>query len=335
MASTRETARKDFLDRAGWAQSEVLPLRPDASFRRYYRLKQAGKRAILMDAPPGYEDVRPFISLTAHLQGLQVRCPAIDCSDPVSGFLLLEDLGDDTLTSLLEKGEDDAKLYREAISLLARIHNHPQATGISLPDYDFEHAIEEALLFTDWYLPAVSGRPACTALRNRYIEAWRAVYDMLPPMASTLVLRDYHVDNLMRTQTELAVLDYQDALLGSPAYDLASLLEDARRDIPTALRETMQEEYMALRPGLDREAFRQHLLVWGTQRHAKVAGIFTRLFVRDRKPRYLQHVPRVLRLLSSSLESRAMEPVAHWFQQAAVSGVFDIHDRAPVPDNQT
>ncbi len=334
MTASRKIARMDFLGRVGWAQSEIVPLRPDASFRRYYRLRQSVRRAMLMDAPPDHEDVRPFMALTAHLQRIQVRCPAIYHADPVAGFLLLEDLGDDTLTRLLEAGEDSSKLYREAISLLAHIHNHPQAAGINLPDYDLEQVMQEILLFTDWYLPAASGRPTCRTLRNRFMKAWHVVYDTLPPIATTLVLRDFHVDNLMRAQTELAVLDHQDALLGSPAYDLASLLEDARRDIPPDLRKTMQEEYMALRPGLDREVFQQHLSAWSAQRHAKVAGIFARLFIRDRKPRYLRHIPRVLRLLASSLESGTMEPVADWFEQIAISGLYNLHDHTPVSGNQ-
>lgn len=302
-----------FMADCGWSGAAVTSLVPDASFRRYHRLDHDGRRAMIMDAPPGKEDLTAFISMTSHLHRLEVRCPTIYRSDLSTGFALIEDLGDLTFTRLLEQGNDETPFYSRAIRLLAALHNHPDARRINLGHYDFDQFIQEALLFTDWYLPAITERRTDRHLREEYIEAWRLVHQGLPPEEETLVLRDYHVDNLMQADDDCAVLDYQDALIGSPAYDVVSLLEDARRDVSRDLSRQMTGLYLSLREGTDADAFLHHCTVWGAQRHAKVAGIFTRLWVRDGKPVYLKHIPRVLDYLERSMANDVLKPVRDWF----------------------
>ena len=231
---------------------------------------------------------------------------------------MIEDLGDLTFAKLLDQGASETVLYSQAVRLLAALHDHPDASRTALEPYDFQHFIDEALLFVDWYFPAVAGKGTSAAMRARYVEAWNKVYQALPALPNSLVLRDYHVDNLMQVDHECAVLDYQDALAGSIAYDLVSLLEDARRDISPELRHGMIELYCSLRREIDRDNFLHHCAVWGAGRHAKVAGIFTRLWVRDNKPAYLKHIPRVLGYFARSMEDNVLEPVRNWLSESGI-----------------
>ncbi|MXZ81558.1 MAG: phosphotransferase [Gammaproteobacteria bacterium] len=313
MDDSRTAAMNRFIADCGWSGAAVTSLVPDASFRRYHRLDHDGRQAMLMDAPPGKEDLTAFVLMTSHLHKLGVRCPTIYRSDLSTGFALIEDLGDLTFTRLLEQGNDETFLYSRAIRLLAALHNHPDARRINLGHYDFDQFIQEALLFTDWYLPAITQRRTGRRLREDYIEAWRLIHQGLSPGEETLVLRDYHVDNLMQADDDCAVLDYQDALIGPPVYDVVSLLEDARRDVSRDLGREMTELYLSLREGVDPDAFLHHCTVWGAQRHAKVAGIFTRLWIRDGKPVYLKHIPRVLGYLERSMANDVLKPVRDWF----------------------
>ena len=326
---SRAYLRKEFLSKNQWhgATSSLLPA--DASFRRYFRLTGSDNTAMLMDAPPEHGNIQPFLKITYHLQRLGLRVPQIFSHDTRNGFILLEDLGSTTFTKLLNAGVDALPLYKNAINALVRLHDSPNAINIDTGCYDFERFIAEASLFTRWYLPAVAGAPLAQQHheqhQDNYIIAWKAIYDNLPTIESTLVLRDYHVDNLMRAGEQCALLDYQDALIGSPAYDVVSLLEDARRDIDDNLQAQLLAAYFNKRPQINRQAFNHHCIVWGVQRHCKVAGIFTRLWLRDDKPNYLQHLPRVLGLLRKHLNHPCLYPLHQWFKQNNVS----LNDQPP------
>ena len=311
-----------FLEANGWHWADSRLLADDASFRSYRRLENGARRAVLMDAPPTHEDVRPFLRIARHLRGLGLGAPDILAEDIEAGLLLLEDLGDDTFTRLLNNGAAEEPLYALAVDVLVHLHRLPAARAVpaALPAYDDARLVEEALLLTDWYMPATLGDAPAQAVRTAYIEAWREV---LPPAGAqprTLVLRDFHVDNLMRLRgregiAACGLLDFQDAVAGPAAYDLMSLLEDARRDISGALKTTMLARYREGVPGLDWPAFETALAILAAQRHAKVIGIFTRLCRRDGKPGYLVHIPRVWRLLEAALGHPALAPVAAWFEQ--------------------
>ncbi len=316
---TRQTLRNRFLKDCGWSRARLHALPPDASFRQYFRLEQCGHSMMLMDAPPEHENAAAFIRITERLQCLGVRAPTIHGADPERGFVLLEDLGEDTFTRLLAAHEDETGLYDQAIDLLTALRNHPRATDLDIGKYDWTAFIREAELFTDWYLPACSGEPVSDCVKSAYVEAWRAVFDDLPALEPTLVLRDYHVDNLMRVNNHCAVLDYQDALIGSPAYDVVSLLEDARRDLKPGLASRSLKRYLADQRAPDAQIFAHHYAVWGAQRHCKVAGIFMRLWLRDNKPVYLRHLSRVIKLLAAKLRQPSLQPVAQWFTASNVA----------------
>jgi hypothetical protein len=308
-----------FLRRAGWP-GERRALAGDASFRRYERIRHHGRSAVLMDAPPPVEDVRPFIAIDRLLCGFGLSAPRILAEDAGAGLLLLEDLGDDTFTRLLAKGEDEPALYALAVDTLVALHRLPAARAAPdfVPPYDDRRLLDEAALLAEWYLPAIDGRPTAEATAREWRDLWAVALRAARHVPETLVLRDFHVDNLIRIPGRAGVaacglLDFQDAVRGPVAYDLVSLLEDARRDIAPALVAGLRRRYLDAFPSLDPAALDRAMAVLGAQRHAKVIGIFTRLCVRDGKPDYLRHIPRVWRLLDAALAREpALAPVAVW-----------------------
>ncbi len=324
MTDDRAAAMRAFLDARGWGGVEPALLAADASFRRYFRLTAGnGERAVLMDAPPGREDVRPFRDLAEHLGHLGFSAPEILADDETRGFLLLEDLGDATYTRLIREGADEAALYRLATEVLIALHSLPEARAVpeGLPPYDRARFLDEAALFIDWYLPAVTGRNATPDARADFFAAWDQVLPAVEAVPRSLVLRDYHVDNLMHLPGREGVaacglLDFQDGVAGPALYDLMSLLEDARRDVPREIVDRERARYLAAFPALDRGAFDAAWAVLAAQRHTKVLGIFTRLCARDGKPGYLQHVPRLWRLLDNALNHPALDPVRRWLDAA-------------------
>lgn len=332
----RDRQRDDFLAAAGWGAAERRKLAGDASFRTYDRLRHGdGRRAVLMNAPPPQEDVRPFIRIARHLSQLGLSAPKLLAEDPTHGFLLLEDLGDDTYTRRLAAGDDEEKLYALAVDVLIALHRRPvdEAAPEGVPPYDDARLQAEADLLIDWYLPAASGQSTSDALRESYRVVWRDLYSAVHATPRSLVLRDYHVDNLMWLGERSGVaacglLDFQDALVGSVAYDLMSLLEDARRDIDPGLIARQRARYEAAFPDLDRAAFERAFAILGAQRHAKVIGIFTRLCKRDGKAHYLVHIPRVWRLLERSCAHPALAPIQAWLDRHIPS---DLRRIPPCP----
>jgi N-acetylmuramate 1-kinase len=311
----------DFVARAGWGAARLTPLKGDASFRRYLRLESAHGTAMVMDAPPPQENVRPFLAVARLLHALGLSAPRILAEDVEAGLLLLEDFGDDTYTRLLAGGAAEEPLYALAVDVLIAVNRRFVAGRAPfLPPYDEARLLIEAALLVDWYLPAVTGRPTDAALRDDYLALWR---DLLPRAAgvpATLVLRDFHVDNLMQLPGRAGIaacglLDFQDAVVGPMSYDLVSLLEDARRDVPAALAAAMRERFLAALPALDRAAFDESYAILGAQRSCKIIGIFTRLCRRDGKPGYLAHIPRVWRWLEQDLRHPALAPLAHWLDR--------------------
>ena len=299
-----------FLAAHGWGDAEIVPLAGDASFRRYFRVAERDRRAVLMDAPPPHEDPRPFIAIAKWLHERGFAAPAILADDVETGLVLLEDFGDvrmrETVDALPEAAD---KLYGGAIDLLIDLHQHPAGP---LRPYDRTELQREAGLFVEWYCSAVG--------LDVDVEGYRAAWDEVLGVAldrreSVTVLRDYHAENLMLVDggDVLGLLDFQDALAGHPAYDLVSLLQDARRDVAPQLEAAMLERYR--REAAPEEDFLAAYYVLGAQRNAKIIGIFTRLWKRDGKPRYAAMCPRVWRYLEHDLAQPALAPVARWFAE--------------------
>lgn len=318
----RASARRAFVVASGWGDAQESLLAGDASFRTYYRLRRGDQTAVVMDAPPPQEDVRPFARLARHLRGLGLSAPDILAVDEEAGFLLEEDLGDSTYARWFSNPGQDDRDERAMYTLATDVLVHLAVRGAAailpgLSRYDGEPLIDAAMLLPEWYLPQVAGRPATSAELDDYRAAWRACLRALPDSPPTLVLRDYHQDNLLWLRDRPGVracglLDFQDATTGHPAYDLMSLVEDARRDIADELRTAMIEHYLDRAGVADRQGFMAAFAILGAQRHARVVGLFVRLLRRDGKPTYLPHLPRVWRLLERALRHEAMAPLRSW-----------------------
>lgn len=302
----------EFVSNAGWADARVEPLPGDASFRRYFRLARAGETAMIMHAPPPHEDPAPFLHVAHWLNASGMRAPAILAEDSAQGWVLTEDFGNDRMRDWLDlnPGEERAA-YEAAVDALAALHRLPP--GPFAP-YDMAVYQREAALLPEWWSPAQS----LTVDAAGYTAAWDAV--LAPVLArqtpGVTVLRDYHAENIMllggKATAPQGLIDFQDALVGHPAYDLVSLLQDARRDVDVHLETAMLLHYSQAIGGAD-DDFLADYATLGAQRNAKIVGIFTRLNARDGKPRYLTMIPRVWAALERDLAHPALEPVAAWF----------------------
>ena len=322
-----------FAEKHGWAEADLFPLPSDASKRSYIRLVKPDGRCLLMDAPPVSEKLAEFVIISQHLQALGLRTPSILAVDFEAGLALIEDFGDDTFTRLLAAGYREDTLYLEAVKILVKVQGvAEQALEVTIPDYGMETMLEEVGRFLLWFVPAARGKDATAAETTAFMAAWRAALAAVASDQSSFVFRDFHVDNLMIVADEEAsprsvepsdksvtlqcgILDFQDALKGPPAYDLVSLLEDARRDIAPATHATVLEAYFSACAHLDRPSFLRDMVILAAQRHTKVAGIFVRLSVADGKHDYLDHLPRVLRLLNKALLAPELSEIRQVMEQ--------------------
>lgn len=305
----------DFLAAWGWEGAEILPLAGDASFRRYFRVVCGERSAVLMDAPPPHEDPRPFISVAEWLIGTGLSAPEILARDLEKGLLLLGDFGSVRLRETLDEDPDrERELYELATDVLVHLHGHPPMEG--LRPHGLEQWLDELALFTDWYCPAVGAEVDLEGYRKAWTEVLEPIAnDGLGPVT---VLRDYHAENIMLVEgrggvAHFGLLDFQDALAGHPAYDLASVLEDARRDVPEAIERQMIDRYVAA-TGHDEE-FRRAYWALAAQRNTRILGVFTRLWKRDNKPGYRRFQPRMWGLVERDLAQPHLKPVRDWFDR--------------------
>jgi aminoglycoside/choline kinase family phosphotransferase len=339
-----------FLDSAGWGDAACEPLTGDASARKYIRLRKQNRSAILMDASRVLDSVAPFIRIGGHLRQLGFSAPEIFSRDEAAGLLLLEDFGDATFARLLEESRssrgDEAQteienqkskiknesvpphvgaysqeqLFTLATDFLVALHWHSRAVPENLRPYSPEQMLADLELFLEWRAPGISG-----AAKEEFRAAWRAALPLAHRVPESLLLRDYHVANLMLLPERAGVrraglLDFQDAYRGPVTYDLVSLLEDARRDVPESLREEMFSRYAAQFPALDKTLFETSLAVLAALRHTRVLAIFERLARRDGREEYRRHhSPRVERLMQRALRHPALAAVKHWMNRHAAT----------------
>jgi len=295
----------DFLKTHNVKCSDIKKVAGDASFRSYYRVFSVDKTYILMFAPPKYEDVKPFIMVDEYLRENHLPAPEIFHIDEINGFLLLEDFGDVSLTKILkESPEREVEFYKSSIDCLIELHKKEIPSEVSA--YNNAELMREVFLFIDWYFP-LKNRETSKSEIKAYKDAFFNLFDDLQKSCEetgkVAVLRDYHADNLMVVnESEIALLDFQDALIGSKAYDLVSLIEDARRDLDPSNAEKLYK-YFLEQSNIPTQLFKKEYEILSLQRNIKILGIFARLSMRDGKKRYLDYLPRVEKYVTSRLES--------------------------------
>ena len=313
----------DFLAAAGWGGSRVEPLAGDASFRRYFRVSGERGTAVLMDAPPPHEDPRPFVRVAEWLASVGLSAPEILARDLDRGLLLLGDFGDWRLREMLDdEPQRETELYELATDVLVHLHRHAPMPG--LRPHGLDQWLEELMLFPDWYCEAVGADVDAESYRSAWIEVLGPV--AADGMSPVTVLRDYHAENVILIRgregiRQFGLLDFQDAVAGHPAYDLASVLEDARRDVPPAIERRMIDRYVAATGCGDR--FERAYWALAAQRNTRILGVFTRLWKRDGKPHYRKFQPRMWGLLERDLAQPGLAPIRAWFE-ANVGALYRV-----------
>ncbi|HEY2032837.1 MAG TPA: phosphotransferase [Rhizomicrobium sp.] len=352
--SDRIEAMHAFLKSVGWGGATVTPLPGDASTRRYFRVAMGGRKAMVMDQPQhaeapsapanatpeerhalGYNavarlagaDVGRFVATANFLRMQGLSAPDIYAADTAQGFALIEDLGDALYAEVLIDGADAHQLYGAAIDALAKLHTRSAPSALAdkpLHPFDEPAQIAETDLMTEWFMPLALGRAATDDEVHEHRALWKAVLESTRVHPPVFVHRDYHAQNLLwlperEGHARVGMIDFQDAVAGTTSYDFISLIEDARRDVDPVLAEAMTTRYLAAMKmqgtPLDAEKFRAEAAIMATQRNAKIAGIFARLYKRDNKPRYLDYLPRVWGYLNKDLEHPAMAPLKAWYDK--------------------
>lgn len=324
----REKQISDFLTKTNWATWTVEPMTGDASSRSYYRLVNGstGDKVILMDAPPSKgEDVVPFVNIASFLTNAGFSAPRIFASDLENGFLVLEDLGDDLFARHVEKHPEDEKtLYTAAIDVLVDLHRVKPPKDI--PKYTVPLMTDLAALAFDWYAVGADCEdvePAKAKFKNAFAE----ILSVHANDTSVLAQRDFQSENLLWRSDQsghdrVGLLDFQDAVQGHPAYDLVSLLEDARRDVPVEIQSVMLDEFIN-KSNLPDKEFRTSYAVLGAQRNLRILGVFARLSLYFGKPRYIDLIPRVWGYLENDLAIPEL---------ADVRKILHDHLPEPTPD---
>jgi hypothetical protein len=338
-----------------WARARIGYLQGDASTRSYARLFQDGRTVLLMDAPhqpdgPPIRDgrsysriaclaedmVRPFVAVGAVLRGAGLSAPAVLAAELDKGLLLVEDLGDRLFGSEIAAGTSQALMWRTAVDALVALRRVPLPERLPLPDgtsYSlprrgraaFEIEIE---LLLDWLWPELNGEPAPQSVRAEFHAVWQPILDRLLALPGGWFLRDYHSPNLIwlperKGVARVGILDFQDALNEHFAFDLVSLLQDARVDVPEELERELFDYYCgevaAREPGFDRARFAEAYADFGAQRNTRLLGLWARLLRRDGKPHYLRHMPRtwgyLARNLRPSSRNVTLAPLAEWYER--------------------
>jgi len=346
----RSRAIRDLLDRNGFTGAQRLHVVGDASAKAFERVvNAAGDSAIVMNAParsPGppvwegrsYDavahralDIMPFLAIDAALGAAGIHVPRILAHDSALGLVLSEDLGAESVTE--KAGEPIAERYKAAIDLLAFMHERqwPDRLDVDghsyrVPPYDRDALLIELSLYADWYVPHARGQAFSAGERQSFLDDWSGVLAHLDDTATTWVMRDFHSPNILwQPEAEglarVGVIDIQDTLVGHPAYDVASLAQDARVDMSEELERALVTRYCAARQAgggqFDEAGFAQAYAILGAQRATKVLGAFTRLAFHDGRPGYAKHLPRVEQVLARNLKHPVLSALHVWYGQLA------------------
>lgn len=310
-----EDALAELLARHSLLDATLISIAGDASPRSYFRLK--GHGLLLMkyqNDPAGFAS---YLRVSEHLAALGLSAPRVVGSDETGGVALIEDFGEQTYAVCLSGGHDETELYKLGVDVLLHLHHDAHGREVSQPPYDLEVLLGELDIFSDWFAPTVAPKGFDNgAFSESFRTLWSEALDPVTTRFDTLVLRDFHIDNLMLLPgregvARCGLLDFQDAVVGPCEYDLVSLLQDARRDLSDGLEDRLFSYYLANAPshlGTEKDIRRRYALL-GAQRHARILGVFVRLSLRDGKSRYLVYMARVLGQLLTAMERAELDKV--------------------------
>jgi N-acetylmuramate 1-kinase len=345
----RNDGVRGFLAGGAFAAARRSFFEGDASSRRYEMLATDTSSALLMDMPrrpdgPPVKDGKPYsaiahlaegidavIAVNQHLAAQGYSAPRLYDADRGQGFAIIEYLGEEVYGRKLRRGDDMTKPMMAAVELLADISGRIWPSDVpieggaryAIPPYDRDALLIEADLLASWYWPHVNGAPPPAEPRAEFAALWQEALRAIPVVQPVWTLRDFHSPNLLwlperQGVARVGLIDTQDCVIGHPAYDLASLIQDARVDVPVDLAHRLLAHYCELRRGqqeFDQAEFLKAYAILGAQRATKILGIFARLNRRDGKPQYLAHLPRMLRHLSLNLAHPALNRLKHWYER--------------------
>lgn len=354
-SADREEVKIAFLKAAGLGAAERRPLPGDASTRRYERLiLPSGASLMLMDAPPLAESppcdpswtpaeraaagwnalarlaagrVDAFAAIAAHLRGLGLSAPVVEALDAAQGLAVIEDFGEGVFARLIGTGTDEPDLYFTAVDVQARLHDAPPPGVLSVDGFTWPLQIYDATalkagadLFIDWQPRLNPSIEVGQTARAEWDDLWTDIAARGESGATVFTHRDYHAENLLwlpdrAGPARVGLIDFQDAVVAHPSWDLHSLLQDARRDVAPELEAAALDRYFALRPEIDRDGFLDDYAALAALNEARILGIFARLIVRDGKPRYRPFLPRLWRQLARNLETPALAGLKRWFER--------------------
>ena len=306
-----------FLKSNNILNNSIHLIETDASFRRYFRINE--NNTLIMDAPyESGESVKSFHLIDKILIEMGVSAPVIHSIDEENGFILLEDLGDQIFSRILNN-ENEYALYQNAIGVLAHIYlesNEKKFNKKEIPFYSIDKLLEESNLFCDWFMEKHCQIKLTGKEKLEYQEILKKIFKGIDSTNSSLVLRDYHVDNLILLKdrkgiNQVGVIDFQDAVIGSNIYDLVSLLEDVRRPITVQLKEQLIEEYIYI-TNYDRKKLLKEMRFFSVQRNLKIIGIFSRLKYRDQKPKYMSLIKNAWNFIHLHLEDPSFTELKSW-----------------------
>lgn len=323
----------DFIKRHGWAHCDIVPLPTDASTRVYFRLLQTAldrngsepATCLLMYDPPPAKSLQQYMHVSALLDQLGLSSPRVFVCDDAYHLALIEDFGDATISRCLHEGYPEEQVYGWCMDALAALHKNAHSlSNEALEVYDFNHAWRELGQFCDWYYPEVMQQPMPEEARKSFEALWHIYWEKgLTALPSTLTCRDFHVDNLILRQQQppertCGIIDFQDALWGSPTFDVVSLLQDARRDVDPAVEKMMLDRlFQDVAPSLgwNHDAFMFSYAIMGIQRHSKILGFCVRMARQRNKTKYLPYIPRLWRLIARNLLHPGVEDLKAWYDQ--------------------
>jgi aminoglycoside/choline kinase family phosphotransferase len=318
----REKLKSQFLKRLNLDQYNITPIDADASYRKYYRISQGDSSFIIMDSIPSYENNKAFVQIAKHLTQNALSAPNIYNYDEQNGFLIIEDFGDVSLSKLLtnvtkySSYRSVEEVYHNCVDMLMTLH---KADPMELPYYTDETLLRELRMFTDCYIPAVTGEYLSQSQIDTYLTSWKSILKFMRIFDDVLVLRDFHVDNLFYLEKndglkKIGVIDFQDGVIGSPIYDIVSLLEDARCDVSQKTVESSINYYLDKNPDITRKDFLAVYNILGAQRNSHILGVFAKKAM-DGDSRYMKYVPRAKKYLDSNLMHPLLMPLKNWIDK--------------------